>query len=248
MKRWSRLHLTALCLAAAPALVSCNTVGFGVVSIRPIYGWVDGCTPVSVGGHGFGDDVAVTIGGSPLENVTLPTAADSADATYAPLDVGYEVYGTTPAGAQSGYAEVKVTSGGEEGTVNGDFYYAACPMGAYPEGADPSADVTAGSTITLSGCNLVAGYTVKVGPSQAATLASVCKSATATFAAPVVDTALGTDWYIAIFDTTGAQVYPDLGTGCDTTLPPGSQAVTVDTGVDDPCAGVLMVSYAAGGA
>lgn len=232
MRRLSRLAFPALSAMALPALMSCNKVGFGAVSIRPIYGWQDGCTAVSIGGHGFGSDVTVTIGGKPLENVTLPTEAD------APLDVGYEVYGTTPPGDASGYAEVVVSTGGNTESVFGDFYYEACPLPAYPESLSQTDGVTAGTAIQIDGCNLVAGAQVKVGTADPVALSSVCHTASASFSAPAL--ADGT-YLIAILDADGNELYP--ANGCDTTgLTPDD---TADTG-PDACADVWSITYGGG--
>lgn len=251
MSRWSRLVLPALCVASPLGLLSCNVPDFRVASIRPIYGWVDGCTPVSIGGAGFSDDasqVSVTIGDKALENLSLP------DAETAPLDVGYEIYGTTPPGAAAGYTSVKVKSGANEGTLNkldpaGPFYYAACPMSAYPEGASPSSGVTSAATITLSGCNLSDSYQVRVGPGQPVALTKVCSTATVTFSAPAMqdnsDTNYPGGYYIAILDGTGAQIFPDPASGCDTTLTAAENTV-VDTGGEyNLCDGVPTLTYGA---
>lgn len=245
MSRLSRLVIPALCVAAPAGLQSCNVPDFRVVSIRPIYGWVDGCTPVSIGGSGFGSDVSVTVGGKALENLTYP------DAETAPLDVGYEVYGTTPAADAAGYADVILTSGGQTGEVNasdtvGAFYYAACPLTAYPESADPSTGVAAGSTVTLSGCNLSADYQVRVGPSAAVPVTTVCKTATVSFSAPEIQSNgldYSSGYIIAILDASGNQIFPDPASGCDTTLPVESNVV-VDTGGEyNLCDGVPTVTY-----
>lgn len=236
MHRLSRLVLPAFCVAAPLAFLSCQgRVGFDAVSVRPIYGWADGCTPVSIGGHGFGSDVAVTIGGKALEGATLP-ATDS-------LDYGYQVTGTTPPAEQAGYAEVVVTTGGESAAVFGDFYYEACPLAAYPESISPSDGVTSGATIQLDGCSLQADYQVKVGTANPVPLTSLCSTASVSFSAPAL--ADGT-YYVAIVDSAGAAVFPDAASGCDTTAAVGSGVVTTDTGSYDLCDGVPTLTYGGG--
>ena len=251
MSRWSRLVLPALCVAGPTGLFSCNVPDFRVASIRPIYGWVDGCTPVSIGGAGFSEDasqVSVTVGGKALENLSLP------DAETAPLDVGYEIYGTTPPADAAGYASVEVSSGSDKGTLNpndpaGPFYYAACPMTAYPESASPSSGVTSGATITLGGCNLSDSYQVRVGPAQPVALTKVCSTATVTFAAPSLqdnsDTNYPGGYYVAILDASGSQIFPDPASGCDTTLSAAENTVVDTGGETNLCDGVPTLSYGA---
>lgn len=223
---------------AALALASCGMQGMDAVSIRPIYGWVDGCTDVKIGGHGFGDDVSVTIGGNPLQNLTLPDPAED------PLDVGFVIYGTTPPSTDGkGAHDVVVTSGGETDTITDGFYYVECPAVGYVEAASPTEGVSPGDTITMMGCGMDASaYTVRVGDAKSdVPLTSVCSSATVTFTAPAPSSD-GT-WYVGFFDSNGTQVSPDPA--CDITQPAGSitNPDTGDTGWVDPCAGALAITY-----
>lgn len=239
MKWLSRLALPALCVAAPLGLASCNKVGFDAVSIRPIYGWVDGCTAVSIGGHGFGDDVKVTIGGSDLVDAALPEKES--------LDYGYQVTGLTPPGAQPGYATVTVSTGGQSADVFGDFYYEACPLAAYPESVSPDSGLATGTTVTIAGCNLMGDYQVKVGPADPVSVSSACSTAYVTFSAPQLtdnsDTNYPGGYYVAILDGSGTQIFPDPASGCDTTATVGSGEVTTDTGTYDACSGVPVVVY-----
>jgi IPT/TIG domain len=228
--RWAAL--------ASLTLLSCDPYGFKLVSISPIYGWVDGCTDVTVSGHGFDDDITVTIGGTALANLTLP------DADANPLDVGYLVRGQTPAGSAGGtFATVSVTSGGETSELVDAFYYETCWYGAYPESADPTEGVTSGATISLSGCNLTAGSVqVRVGTSSNIDLTSVCGSAQATFTAPAVADGCH---YLSFYDSAGTELFP--ASGCDVSLDCSTdQSVTADTGVTDPCSGVPTLTYGGG--
>lgn len=268
-----KLSLVALPLLGALlplGLQSCsNKVGFGVVSIRPIYGWADGCTPVSIGGHGFGDDVAVTIGGQALENLTLPE--DNTE-NPAATDLGFMVTGTTPAadaaalaaavakGYPGVYAGVVVTSGGEtseipfvEGDLDGDFMYLACPYAAYPEYLSVSEGLAAGTEVSISGCNLMDGYKVKLGQdadgdgvvevSGTAELTTVCKTAERSFSAPSMPD--GT-YYVAIVDSSDNVVFPSADSGCNPFGAVDGQLGGSDTAIYDLCDGVPTVTYGSG--
>jgi hypothetical protein len=117
-----------------------DRLGFDAVSLYPTYGYVDGCTNVRMGGHGFTSDFSATIGGNPVTNITDP------DPDVDPLDQGFEKYGVTPAGAQ-GFADYKATDSGESVTVTNAFYYIACPGAPYVETVS-----AADGTVALSGC------------------------------------------------------------------------------------------------
>jgi hypothetical protein len=233
MNRTSCLGLAG----AALALSGCDPIGFGAVSIRPIYGWQDGCTPVSIGGHGFDDDISVKIGDQAIEDLILPGTPEAEPYSTKPeLDEGYVVWGTTPPGAASGNAEVSVTSGGETDDIFGGFYYEACPMSAYPTALSTST-AAAGDTIGVSGCNLQPGWTVRVGNAEPVAVSSVCSTAEVTFTAPALEA--GT-WLIAILDTDGNELYPL--TGCDTTVAYAGGGDTSDTAYD-PCSGIPSLTY-----
>jgi hypothetical protein len=227
--RWGAL--SALCL------LSCNPLGFRAVSISPIYGWVDGCTEVKVSGHGFDDNITVTIGGAALEGLTLPDPAE------APLDVGFLVTGRTPPGSAGGtYATVTVQSGGESSEIVDGFYYETCWYGAYAESASPSEGVAAGTEIALSGCNLAAGSVqVRVGASDPVDLSEVCHSAQASFIAPSMPDGCH---YLSFTDAGGKRLFPDAA--CDTSLDctvDQSSGDSADTGATDPCAGAPTLTY-----
>ena len=241
-----RLTLTALLGAVIPTtLLSCGINDFQAMSIRPIYGYVDGCTAVEIGGRNFGDDVSVTIGGKALQDQSLPDAATEE------LLVGFEVRGTTPPGDAVGYASVVVSTGGEEmevwggkdpqGEDRGIFYYEACPADPNIEAIGPLEGLSAGDTVAMTGCNLKDSYTVRVGTADAVSIQSDCSSAQTHIDAPSLDD--GT-YYIAILDGSGNELYP--ANGCDTTQPFGSgSGDTADTG-GDPCDAVLTFTYGGG--
>src|SRR5215203_3222115 len=124
-----------------------DRLGFDAVSLFPTYGYVDGCTNVRMGGHGFTDNFSATIGGNAVTNITDP------DPDVDPLDQGYEKYGVTPAGAQ-GFADYKATDSGESATVTNAFYYLACPAAPFVETVE-----AVDGTITISGCGFDAAST-----------------------------------------------------------------------------------------
>lgn len=259
MKGKSRLVVPALCVAAPLGLLSCNEPSFRAVSIRPIYGWVDGCTPVSIGGSGFGDDVSVTIGGKALVNPELPPAPDddddndyladddpsndADDEEVLSRDYGYQVTGLTPPGDAAGYATVTVSTGGQSADIFEPFYYEACPLAAYPESISPDTGLASGTTVALSGCNLSSDYQVQVGTANPVAITSTCSTASVTFTAP--DLPAG-DYYVAIVDSAGNLVFPDAASGCDTTGAVGASVTGSDTAAVDPCDGVPVVTYGGG--
>lgn len=204
-------------LPAAAMLASCNTPTFNLVSIKPIYGWVDGCTDVKVSGSAFADDATVQIGGVDVEVTSRPTEG---------LDVGYWLTTVTPPSptGTNGYADVTVNSAGASDTVTGAFYYVACPMAGYIEVLDP-AEVSAGTAVNVWGCGLdVTTLKVKL-VSQAdpkvsstpADLVSDCSTARTHFDAP--DMAPGT-YDVLLVDSSDTIVYPsDYGCVPDTATP-----------------------------
>lgn len=168
-------------VAVAAGLASCNAtaIGFGVVSVTPIYGWEDGCNAVAVRGHGFDDGATAAFGTAPLEDAELP----GTDAS----ERGFQLWGTAPAGTD-GYADIVVTNGdGETSTLAGGYRYLACPRDFLPEYVTPQSpdgSVTAGTVIDVTGCNLGGATKVKVGDADPVPLTLGCRTATATFVAP----------------------------------------------------------------
>jgi hypothetical protein len=171
-------------LVLLSALLGCNEPGFNAVSIRPTYGWADGCTSVVVGGAGFDDAVSGRLGDNELTSITPHEA---------PLDVGYGFSALTPPGAP-GFADLTVVNGdGQTDTVESAFYYLACPGGPYVEVAEPKRGIAAGDTIVLRGCGFAAGMVAEVvspddlGASVgSAPLQLDCATAVASFTAPDV--------------------------------------------------------------
>lgn len=212
-------------LVGALFLVGCNKVGYDAVTIRPTYGWEDGCTTVKISGHGFGNEVSATINGNEVASITRPE--DEADHEW-------YFFGDTPAWTgteeEGRFGTVTVTSDGEESTIEDAFYYVACPGPGYIESVSPDAGITAGDTISLGGCGLAAGYQAQLydtnsGTPQkvgtAAALTSTCGTAFADFVAPDLTTprlAANTYW-LAIEDADGNIVNPSSGdiTTCDRT-------------------------------
>lgn len=166
-------------------LGACNDAGYGLVSISPIYGWVDGCNPVTLSGHGFADDATASIGGSDITGITLPERK---------VDKGFVLYGTAPAG-QHGYAEVTMRSGGETSTLKGTagYYYVECPALGTVDAVTPAAGLADGVTVTLNGCGLdttlaAARIVSADGTPQGSDLplVSMCGTGTASFTAPAL--------------------------------------------------------------
>lgn len=236
-----------LALLLVPAtLGSCNTVGFGAVSINPIYGWEDGCNAVHIGGHGMTDDVSATIGTSPVTGVVLPTEE---------LEVGFGFDAVAPAGTAGEFADVTVTSDGVSDVIPKGFYYVACPLTAagtaapYAEAAEPSEGVTAGTTVTVSGCNLTAGtYSVQIGDADPVPLTSSCGEGVASFIAPELDDG---SYALSFVDGTGTVVYPivacgggggDSGDTATDTAGDTASDTASDTAVP-PCDAQLVLTY-----
>lgn len=213
-------------------LAGCKMPAFDVVLIRPIYGWEDGCTPVTITGRGFGEDVSASFGSAPLESPSLPDAATH------PLDVGYAIYGLSPAGAGGTYADVSVTTGGQTASITKAFRYVACPAPAYVEGASAGA-VAAGDSVSLYGCALdSAANRARVG-GQDIPLSAECRTAQVSFTAPSLPDGA---YYISVVDAQGVELFP--ASGCDVTLDPSvDQSVSYDTAVYDPCAAVPVLVY-----
>ncbi len=168
-------------VTAVAVLASCNAtaIGFGVVSVSPIYGWEDGCNAVAVRGHGFDDGATAAFGTAPLEGAQLPGTDLS--------ERGFQIWGTAPAGTD-GYADIVVTnSTGETSTLPVAYRYLTCPRDFLPEYVTPqSADgsVAAGTVIDVTGCNLGGATKVKVGDADPVPLTLGCRTATASFTAP----------------------------------------------------------------
>lgn len=206
-------------LPLAAFLGSCNNAGFDAVSIRPIYGWAEGCGPVRVSGHGFGDDVTVTIGDK--DDTTLQTTLESVTFPEEEINKGYYVEGVMPASPAGGsvYADIIVSTGGQTDIIEDAYYYVSCPALGYVEGAGPTEGLVGGETVALSGCNidsaslqawLVDGSGVPAHESPLA-ITSTCRTASGTFTAPALPPGL---YYLLLTDMEGNPVSggaPDTG-------------------------------------
>lgn len=218
-------------------LPSCNTPEFRAVSVRPIYGWADGCNAVKISGSGFEGDVSVQVGDDDLLDLTMP--ADE-------IDEGYYVTGVVPPVdlAASEYVTITVTSGGESDDVLDDFYRLACPGDINIEGFGPDTGLAAGTEISVVGCHILATHTVGILTETATmTNTSSCDGGTdsGSFAAPTLPD--GT-YYMAVYDSGGTEIYPALGNGCDPLLPVGTSLGTDDEGNEiDLCDGTATVTY-----
>lgn len=195
-------------------LGSCGSrsIGFEVVSIRPIFGWADGCNAVKISGHGFATSAeqgATSIGDKPVTDLTLPDSS---------LDIGYTFTATVPAGTP-GYADVTVHNKDAESTLTDGYFYVECPAPALIEAASPTKGVTAEMVIHLTGCNLdAAAFTAKVGDAEPVPLTSACGTGEVTFVAPdLADGAYG----VSLLNADGEVVFPtpcdtaDTGASCD---------------------------------
>lgn len=193
-----------LWMALVPILASCNTPPFNVVSVKPIYGWVDGCTEVRVSGSGFADDATVAFGG-----VEVPVTSRGEG-----IDAGYWLGAVMPPAASgtNGYVDVTVNSAGASDTVPGAFYYVACPMLGNVEVVDP-ADVSAGTSVSVWGCGLdttqlrvkLSDPMGKLPASEPLPLSPDCSTAQAHFTAPSMPS--GT-YDVLLVDSSEAIVYP----------------------------------------
>lgn len=215
-------------LILLPALVgSCNAtaIGFGAVSISPIYGWEDGCNDVRIGGHGFDDGVKVTIGGAAMESPVLPTDA---------LSIGFRIDGIVPGGT-AGQQPVVVTNGdGATSEITDGYNFVACPTAFHPESVLPTTadgSVAAGTVIEVRGCNLTGATQVRVGATGTPVpLTPTCRGGIATFEAPAAP-ADPADNVAYFLDASGTLVYPqpcpaDSDTS-DTAVPACDEPYTV---------------------
>lgn len=210
------------CLCGALLLAACNDAGYEAVTIRPTYGWADGCTDVKISGHGFADDVSATIGGEAVTDVTPAT-----------LEVNREFffYATTPPATGdmvAAHNDVVVTSDGEDSTIPNGFYYVAC-MGAplvedfgvvvgndFTQAGAPvtirSDAITTGDTVEYAGCNLPTGGSVVIADptgtedDAAADLTNDCSTAIASFEAPTLTG--GATYWIFLLDDSDAIIEP----------------------------------------
>jgi hypothetical protein len=217
------------------SLLACNDAGFQAVTIRPTYGFVDGCTPVTVTGRGFDDQVTAELAGKPLDAITLPDPGDESLS-------GYTLYGFTPAGT-AGFADLEVINGdGQTGTVEKAFSYVECPGTPWLTSISvPARNISAGDTVGIEGCGLAEGMQIrlvrvsdpsKVGGTAPITLS--CGSSTGSFVAP--DAVKG-NYMVLVTDAAGTVLF---GTDpCDTD----------DTGYYDygyVCSNDLIVRYRSG--
>ncbi len=205
------------------AAVGCNDPGFDGVTIRPTYGWVDGCTDVTIAGHGFDDGVSATLDGQPVTGISLP------DPKTQELEVGYEFYAITPPHAV-GFTDMVVTNGdGEKAdVVKNAFYYVACIGAPHIDTVAPT-DVAGGTAVTLSGCGFADGMQAQlVDPLDPAVvlatqaLTAACATAVVSFEAP--DLQDGT-YHVLVVDAAGTVLYgsnpceeTDTGSGCEQPL------------------------------
>jgi hypothetical protein len=186
-------------------LVGCNTTPrFDAVSIRPIYGWTDGCGTARISGHGMSDAAVVKIGDSvmgPAENPAVPGE----------IDKGFWFERQIPAGAV-GFHDVVVDNGdGKVDTIPKGYYYVECPGIAVDAAGDESDGVlVAGDTVTVRGCGLTTSVFAQIGSAAPVPLTQKCGAGVATFAAPELPAG---DYLLTFVDGSGNLLYPPT---CDT--------------------------------
>lgn len=199
------------------ALAGCR-LGFDAVQLRPLYGYQDGCTDVTITGRAFRDDIRVTLGLKPVLGLTLPPV-DS-------VDRGFLVSARTPpAEHQSGWVSLTVSQAGRVDVIEDAFWYTECP-GA-PHVDDLSVDAAEPqSRVELIGCALDADHDVRlIDPSGTVVaidldLAPVCTTARMSFGVPPLPP--GT-YQVTVVDAAGTTVWPpfcvedtgDSGTSCE---------------------------------
>ena len=241
------------------AAVGCALLAPRFESVTPEYGYVDGCTPITLGGADIGTAATVTIAGQPLLAIAA-AAYDSAFPEWA-QDVGFEYTGLTPPapGGQPGYVDVVMTipadkEGGDPivRTLEKGFYYLACPSEVHVDALGlPTADETgdtfgpvaqptdAGATIGISGCGLdAATVTAELrDPADGSVVATMplqatCGSAEVDFTIPP-ETAAGA--YFFTLSKGGVVVY---GESCfsDTGLESGADSAAADSDAADTAA------------
>lgn len=198
-----RTHLLTAALpllSAIIALGSCNDAGFAVVSISPIYGYVDGCTDVKVSGHGFSENAEALLDDITLENLAYP------DPNTNELDEGFIIYGRTPR-HEKGYVDLIVVNKDlSYSTLKEAYYYVDCPGEPWLDSISPSAGVLPHDVVTLSGCNIdTSEVFVRVNNSEPIPLSPSCRTATSTFMAPELPAG---DYELALVDAKGALLWP----------------------------------------
>lgn len=141
-----------------------------VAGVTPGSGPAAGGTSVTISGTGFAAGATVTFGSTAASNVTVAGSTT--------------ITAITPAHS-SGAVNVTVTNpGGESGTKNNAFTYAAAPLPAPTVSSiTPNSGSTAGGTsVTISGTGFISGATVTIG--TAATNVNVVNSTTITALTP----------------------------------------------------------------
>lgn len=162
-----------LALLATVPLLHCSGPP-AVVSLRPIWGYEDGCLPATLSGHGFvREGFAVSVGGVDVP-VTWPEA---------PLDDGFTVTLDALPPHAPGNVPVVVTNGGETLTYEPGFTYTACepsPRVDYGYVTDAEgnpldvAAIAGGDLLVVVGCGFDDATTVTIGGVDAPILERGC--------------------------------------------------------------------------
>ncbi|HEY2467587.1 MAG TPA: IPT/TIG domain-containing protein [Terracidiphilus sp.] len=137
-----------------------------VSSVSPGSGPTSGGTAVTIKGANFASGATVMFGTRAAASVTFQNAK--------------QILATTPAGSV-GAVTVKVTVGGQSGSLAGGFTYITTPT---VSGVSPGSGPTSGGTaVTITGTNFVTGATVQFGTATA-TNVTVTNSTTITATTP----------------------------------------------------------------
>lgn len=149
-------------------IAGCTFSGPRLVSITPVYGYVDGCTPIVLQGANLDTTGSATIGGADV--LELAAAEEDPNFPDHAQDVGFKYFGKTPPApdGEPQFADISMTIDGEVTEVADAYYYIACPAplnvesiggGSTDEGAAPNT-FSVGDTFALAGCGLPADLTV----------------------------------------------------------------------------------------
>ncbi len=212
----SRTLVLSLLLSMA---VGCTTP-FEPVSIRPIWGYEDGCIVATVGGAGFEEDGF---------HVTFDGVAATHSWPEGPLDQGFQAQVEVPAHAP-GPVAVEVSSGGVTKAIGTGFTYVLCDPSPRVDFAglfdadgvplDYAVLDGGGELLVIEGCGFGPGTTVSINGAPVADVTIDCST---TLTVPVPS---GT-----AYGTATVEITHDLGTNTDVTFDYNCEGMEID-GVD----------------
>ncbi|MEN0067834.1 MAG: hypothetical protein AAGA48_37240 [Myxococcota bacterium] len=146
-------------IAASLLLVGCEAIP-DFVSITPQFGYVDGCTPVTLQGSNLGTEATASVGGPNVGQTDIPIqpAEFDPDLPDHAQDIGFRYEGVMPISVRpddgSGWQDISMTIDEQSMTLLHAWYYLACPASfdvdrsAIPEIASP------GDVFRFGGCGL----------------------------------------------------------------------------------------------